>query len=518
MVDVNTQNKTISVNVSSSGVSSNVNASGDTSHYYSEKAREWAISNRIVDGVDYSSKYYANKSNQSALNAQSFAQSALETLNNVDNKVQEATENIEIQKQDVITEIQDIATNQKEEIENLSEQEQNKIVDLGIDTRANIDLGNLSSLGEKHFLNKSQITNCITEIPQDIKLEFNNGVLTLKAGSKVYVPNGFEADGTTPKFDVVVIESDVTRNATGSASGKSFFCYDVSSKEMTWATEVQSGDNATITNGFAYNTTLNEINVYFSGSISRAKVSLPIAVCTSTSGAISSLDQVFNGVGYIGSTVWVDKGVKYLVPDGRNEDGSLKNIEFTINRIIPSTLTFGAQDYYLSLNEYGETIIFTAKTVTKYDSDRNVVIDTYANINRLWCFAGECTADINNKITSFSVKQPFRAMDYNDFANIPHITQTYTSGTSWYRIYSDGWCEQGGYSATSNVTITLLKTYANTNYTITLGKAFSNETNTRNPNIVSTTKTTAQFKVTGTYNNTAGTDCYFYWETKGYMA
>lgn len=67
MVDVNTQNKTISVNVSSSGVSSNVNASSDASSYYSNKAREWAISNRIVDGVDYSSKYYANISKTNAL-------------------------------------------------------------------------------------------------------------------------------------------------------------------------------------------------------------------------------------------------------------------------------------------------------------------------------------------------------------------------------------------------------------------------------------------------------------------
>ena len=99
-----------------------------------------------------------------------------------------------------------------------------------------------------------------------------------------------------------------------------------------------------------------------------------------------------------------------------------------------------------------------------------------------------------------------------------YITETYVNGTSWYRIYSDGWCEQGGYSTSSNVTIKLLKTYANTNYTITLGKAFNNETNTRFPNIVSTTKTKSQFKVTGTYNNTTGTDCYFYWETKGYMA
>ena len=44
-------------------------------------------------------------------------------------------------------------------------------------------------------LAKSQITNCILEQPQNIKLEFNNGVLTLKAGSKILVPNGFEEDG-----------------------------------------------------------------------------------------------------------------------------------------------------------------------------------------------------------------------------------------------------------------------------------------------------------------------------------
>lgn len=45
-------------------------------------------------------------------------------------------------------------------------------------------------------INYNNISNCITEIPQDIKLELNNGTLTLKAGSKVYVPNGFEQSQT----------------------------------------------------------------------------------------------------------------------------------------------------------------------------------------------------------------------------------------------------------------------------------------------------------------------------------
>lgn len=47
----------------------------------------------------------------------------------------------------------------------------------------------------------------------------------------------------------------------------------------------------------------------------------------------------------------------------------------------------------------------------------------------------------------------------------PYVTATYVNGTSWWRLWSDKWCEQGG-SATEYTTINLLKTYANTNYTI----------------------------------------------------
>ena len=58
-------------------------------------------------------------------------------------------------------------------------------------------------------LTNNNISNCITEIPQDIKLELNNhGTLKLKAGSKVYVPNGFESDGSN-RFDEIVIENNI---------------------------------------------------------------------------------------------------------------------------------------------------------------------------------------------------------------------------------------------------------------------------------------------------------------------
>jgi hypothetical protein len=67
MVDISSQEKKINIKIQSGGVQANVGVTQDTAQYYSEKAREWAISNRIVDGVDYSSKYYAGKANESAV-------------------------------------------------------------------------------------------------------------------------------------------------------------------------------------------------------------------------------------------------------------------------------------------------------------------------------------------------------------------------------------------------------------------------------------------------------------------
>ena len=47
------------------------------------------------------------------------------------------------------------------------------------------------------------------------------------------------------------------------------------------------------------------------------------------------------------------------------------------------------------------------------------------------------------------------------------VIETYINGTSWYRVYSDGWCEQSGV-ATCNTsgegTITFLKPFVNTDY------------------------------------------------------
>lgn len=46
-----------------------------------------------------------------------------------------------------------------------------------------------------------------------------------------------------------------------------------------------------------------------------------------------------------------------------------------------------------------------------------------------------------------------------------YITQTYRNGTDWYRVYSDGWKEQGG-TATANTTRNFPTPFTTTDYTI----------------------------------------------------
>lgn len=275
-------------------------------------------------------------------------------------------------------------------------------------------------------VNYNNITNCITEIPQDIKLELNNGTLTLKAGSKVYVPNGFESDGTTKKFDAKIIESDIIFSALNYITNLHIISLLSSNKIQALTTDTQqfSGDTApTPTNLYAfwYDTTNNIVKYTIdNGSTWTESCSLPLGLISiEINKGITSINQVFNGFGYIGSTVYALPGVKGLIPNGRNADGSLKSIEWTSNKVIISTLTFGKQSYYLGTYNNEQALGFYGETITKYDEKDNIIIDTYANVIRLgWSFWGECTSDSNNKITSFTPKTVFHALDYNDKSTI----------------------------------------------------------------------------------------------------
>ena len=268
----------------------------------------------------------------------------------------------------------------------------------------------------------TKITNCITYIPQDIKLELNNGTLTLKAGSKVYVPNEFEADGTTPKFDEVVIENDLTWS--NSDNRKFILCYDYTNNQLfgNWKENALSGNSSNVpSNFFGYYYSVNTNLLYdYRNSVRDKKASFPICFITSNTSQITSIDQVFNGFGYIGSTVFALPGVKGLIPNGRNADGSLKSIEFTTSSVLTKTFTstIGAFTGYAAFQVERSNFIlsYDALNYWTYNEDKNI----FEGQNEItgFCYISKIATDSTGKITSFTPKTVFHALDYNDKSTI----------------------------------------------------------------------------------------------------
>lgn len=172
-------------------------------------------------------------------------------------------------------------------------------------------------------------TNCITGIPQNIKLELSSGTLTLKSGAVITLPNGTQLQTV----------SNLTYTSEYSGNRKLMVCVRENGTEIYVRDLVNcvSGPGATTSGGFAYDTTTNEVWYCLANGTKAARSTFPIAICTITSGSITSIDQVFNGFGYIGSSVFCLPGVKGLVPNGRNTDGTLNVNSFTVSSLLVLT-------------------------------------------------------------------------------------------------------------------------------------------------------------------------------------
>ncbi len=401
---------------------------------------------------------------------------------------------------------------------------------INLELGANTDLSNLSSTGQNIGNWSTNVTNCITEIPQDIKLELNNGTLTLKAGSKIYVPNG---SGT---FNTVTIANDVTVSNIGTSSVQRMACLNSTGTAFSAiipVTHCFSGSTAptSFSSGYAlwYDTSNNLVKkTTNSGSTWESGFSLPVCIITCTSGVITSLDQVFNGFGYIGSTVFALPGVKGLMPNGRNEDGTLKNTEYILSSVVTSEAytapyiinssggispcyygNYAAQDTKPSFSN-GEW----------YNTLTNECYSIHDDILSLSQFFIVGDVIVNNgKVVSAAFKKPLHLINYSDLKEVDCVVETYVNGTSGYRLYGSGWCEQwgrgSGGSGTFN-TITFLKPFLDANYNIT--SSITNDADNNNSSWVKFANYTTTSVQTRTGYNTTAANQAFCWKAAGYVA
>lgn len=216
-------------------------------------------------------------------------------------------------------------------------------------------------------------TNGITYIPQDIKFEIVDGTTpTLYAGSEVWVPYGTAApelsigdtlnsgiitaiswDGSA-LFYKVRYDTDLNIDITDDPAVADFVTSIGTNHRFYWYNTNVTYSQDTAPSGFRgryalwYDTAENVVKCTSdSGATWNRLISLPIGIFTMAgTGATKTLKYVFNGVGYIGTTVFAVPGVKGLMADGLNEDGSYKSIERTFDRFVMRTMPFDRTAFY----------------------------------------------------------------------------------------------------------------------------------------------------------------------------
>lgn len=205
-------------------------------------------------------------------------------------------------------------------------------------------------------------TNRILEIPQDIKLEINDGNLTLKAGSKLRRLTGEE----------YVVKNDFSLNTSYYGFNQPCLIFPGSTNNGVSITNLETPNINICLSGTAIPTSTTYQYCWFfktdtkeyywttdKGATWERRTYaefFPIAIAEIGAEKWTTIDQIFNGFGYIGSTLFLLPGVKTVVPDGRNDDGTCKNkAPSTVTSV--KTETISRADTAYMFTNYASSVI-----------------------------------------------------------------------------------------------------------------------------------------------------------------
>ena len=304
-------------------------------------------------------------------------------------------------------------------------------------------------------LSDKNITNCITAIPQDIKLELVSGVLKLKAGSKVYKANG---ESITISGDLVVAQGGTNTGAFA------FYRSDNSTVYTVIASQTFSGTTAPanpVTTTTWLDTGARDVKVY-DGTQWVGGVSLPLCIFDNQDGKVTAVTQVFNGMGYIGNSVYALPGVKGLIPNGFNADGSLNNAEFEVVNVLITTNTGSTDKRNIVFNNawmgHPRQSYYNIEDNRNYrtnDDETDIIITT--------TIIAAAVEYVKGRVTSLTPKTVFHAVDYNDYAEdiqkckLIAYDRGYNPGSvsgNFTAVLQD-WHERFSIPVADNVTITI---------------------------------------------------------------
>lgn len=123
-------------------------------------------------------------------------------------------------------------------------------------------------------------------------------------------------------------------------------------------------------------------------------------------------------------------------------------------------------------NGYFETIGIDASLSSDVYGNSNTVTPAHTTVFP-WVFAFNAAIPASTAQAAQFQQALSSKVDVSSLAQAEVIVETYQNGDSWYRVWSDGWCEQGGTetfasTATRTSTVQLLKPLVSSNYQIFL--------------------------------------------------
>jgi len=370
--------------------------------------------------------------------------------------------------------------------------------DIGLDTRANVDLSNLSGVGEAKFNGKQDLLVSGTNI------KTLNGTSLLGSGDVVVSERGMPigtiyALSCSPSY---VPEGSLPLDGTQ---------YTKAQFTDLWTNYLTGG--TPLLNTCSYADYASDISTYGQcGKFAVDTVNETFKVPTIKDG--SFIQQAL-------SDSELGKCYKAGAPNITGDftpTGAIGGIDELVGT------TSGAFYKKSLLSKTFQTVTTNGSYITGFDASRSSSI--YGNSNTvqpeavaLRYFVVVADGSINQSMMDWAAWASSLSGKLNtDGSNlgtgtgqgtVRAVVETYVNGTSWYRIYSDKRCEQGGYSSnTGSQTIDFLKPFADTNYSV-FTQQLRNQSSGDTASVIKTSS--SQFTL---YSNGWPQ----MWEAKGYIS
>lgn len=273
-----------------------------------------------------------------------------------------------------------------------------------------IVIGTTSAAIQNYFYTK--ISNCLTKIQQTIDMSLSGETLTVKSGAVLYDLVG----------NSTVLEQDKNFQMTYTSKAQ---CYVIVTKSGTLLLISLQDSNLSVADGkVMYN---------------NQECWLPLGLATRNTEGLSTLDLIFNGIGFIGNTMFALPGIEGLIPDGRAEDGTLNSEVINTTGIVSSE--FNIPSYSGSAILYFNADGFLFQEEDYYDDAYNVMTNqSYQGtlqVGRVFISGGQINGFNPSQVAQVYTSSAWIGIQGKPSGNILNLTLGATQ-TNYYAP-SNGW-------------------------------------------------------------------------------